>query len=302
MYNLIVNPLSGEGKKKKLQAAAIGRFRERGKQVRVYETQGPAHARELARSITEKGGGDVVVVGGDGTLHEALNGFADFERCALGLIPTGTGNDFAAAAGIPADPVAAVDLIVDTKPQYTEFMQLPKGVRGINVAGTGIDVEILRRCRASKFLRGKFQYLISLIISLVRFKNYKMRALLNGHEVNFNALIACVGNGCRIGGGIRMCPKAVLGDGLLDFVVADDVKKLRVPAAFIKLMKGKILEEKFAYFERCEHVEIIPAHPLTVQVDGELYDDLPFVVDVVKDTLRMYRGAPAPSANISPKG
>ena len=79
------------------------------------------------------------------------------------------------------------------------------------------------------------------------------------------------------------------GDNLLDFVAVDDVKKLRIPPAFIKLMKGKILEQNFTAFERCEHVEILPEKPLMLQVDGELYENLPFVVDIVKDTLRMFR-------------
>ena len=163
-------------------------------------------------------------------------------------------------------------------------------MRGLNVAGTGIDVEILRRCRASKWLRGKLQYLISLIISLIKFKNYDLTVRVNGREVRYKTLIACVGNGFRFGGGIRMCPQAVLGDNLLDFVAVDNVKKSRILPAFIKLMQGRILEEKFSRFERCDHIEIFSERPLTVQVDGELYDDLPFVADVVRDTLRMYRG------------
>ena len=231
----------------------------------------------------------MIVVGGDGTLHEVLNGFTDFENCRLGLIPAGTGNDFAAAAKIPADPDAALDLILQGEPKPTDFMQMD-GVRGINVIGTGIDVEILKRCRASKILRGKFQYVISLIISLIKFKNYKMRTVCNGEEHEYKTLIACIGNGRQIGGGIRMCPEAVLDDGLLDFVVVDDVKKSRVPAAFVKLMKGKILEEKFTRFVRTDRVEVFPEKKLTVQVDGELYDDLPFRVQIVKGKLMMYRG------------
>ena len=116
---------------------------------------------------------------------------------------------------------------------------------------------------------------------------------VNGKESHHSALIACVGNGRRIGGGIRMCPRAEIADGLLDFVAVDDVKKVSIPAAFIKLMRGRILEEPFTFFERCEHVEIVPDAPLTVQVDGELYDGLPFTVDIVKNKLRMYRGTAA---------
>ena len=290
MYNIIVNPWSGEGKKKKLHARAIAHFQKLGQEVRVVASERPGQIKEIAHSLTREGKGDVVVIGGDGTLHDALNGFTNFDKCALGLIPAGTGNDFAAAANIPSEPESAVELIVKGAPRYTEFMQLPRGVRGLNVAGTGIDVEILRRCRASKWLRGKLQYLISLIISLIKFKNYDLTVRVNGREVRYKTLIACVGNGFRFGGGIRMCPQAVLGDNLLDFVAVDNVKKSRILPAFIKLMQGRILEEKFSRFERCDHIEIFSERPMTVQVDGELYDDLPFVADVVRDTLRMYRG------------
>lgn len=288
MYNIILNPRSGEGKKQKLQQRALERFAQRKAECRVFLTEKSGQASILARELTQEEG-DVVVIGGDGTLHEVLCGFTNFDRCALGLVPTGTGNDFAAAAGIPTKPEEAVDLILDSVPKYTEFMQMPQGVRGINVIGTGIDVEILQRCRSSKLLKGKFQYIISLIISLFQFRNYAMRVKINGKENRYNALIACVGNGYRIGGGIPMCPEAKLGDNLLDFVAVDDVKKLHIPPAFIKLMKGKILEQDFTAFERCEHVEVLPEKPLLLQVDGELYENLPFVVDIVKDTLRMYR-------------
>ena len=292
MYNIIVNPHSGGGKKRRIFEYVVERLRALKKDFRVFETEKEKQAVFLTRELTSEGPCDIIVVGGDGTLHEALNGFSDFENCNLGLIPAGTGNDFAAAAGIPTDAEGALSLILNTQPKSTDFMQM-SGVRGINVIGTGIDVEILKRCRASKVLRGRFQYIISLIISLCKFKNYKMKVRVNGKESTYNALIACVGNGYRIGGGVPMCPEAKVGDGLLDFVVVDDVKKLKVPPAFVKLMKGKILREKFTFFERCEHIEIEPDPPQTIQVDGEFYDGLPFVVDVVKDKLRMYRAGEA---------
>ncbi len=288
MYNVIVNPCSGGGKKKKFCARALARFAALGKEVCVHTAEGRGQIATLAHELSAEGH-DLIVVGGDGSLHDALNGMTNFENCALGLIPAGTGNDFAAAAGISEVPEEAVDLIAGGQAKYTEFMQFPGGIRGMNAAGTGIDVEILRRCRRNRLFRGKTGYLFSLIVSLLKFKNYELTARFNGKEEHFSALIACVGNGYRFGGGIRMCPEAVLGDGLLDMVVVDDVKKSRMIPAFAKLMKGRIIEEKFTRFERAEHVEIVPERPLTVQIDGELYDGLPFVVDVVKDKLRMYR-------------
>lgn len=128
-------------------------------------------------------------------------------------------------AGIPLDPLKALDLVLNGEAKYTDYMQLDGGVRGINIIGTGIDVEILQRCRRSKILRGKLQYIFSLVISLFKFKNYSVRTECNGQEHRYQSLIACVGNGTTLGGGIRMCPAAEIDDGLLDFVVVDDVRR-----------------------------------------------------------------------------
>lgn len=124
MYNVIVNPLSGGGKRKKLIARVEELFRRSGRDFRIFETEKRGQASFLAHELTKEGACDLIVVGGDGTLHEALNGFADFENCNLGLIPAGTGNDFAAAAKIPADPERAVGLILNTRPKPTDFMQM----------------------------------------------------------------------------------------------------------------------------------------------------------------------------------
>lgn len=89
--------------------------------------------------------------------------------------------------------------VLNGEAKYTDYMQLDGGVRGINIIGTGIDVEILQRCRRSKILRGKLQYIFSLVISLFKFKNYSVRTECNGQEHRYQSLIACVGNGTTLG-------------------------------------------------------------------------------------------------------
>ena len=163
------------------------------------------------------------------------------------------------------------------------------GVRGINVIGTSIDVDILKRCRRARFFKGKLQYVISLIVSLMKFKFYKFKIVRGEQTEEKDALIACVGNGSQIGGGIRMCPKAVIDDGKLDFVIAGKLKKSRIPHAFIKLMQGKILEQNFTSMEYAEHVKIEFDRPVTVQIDGELYDGIDFDLSIKKGGLKFYR-------------
>jgi len=289
MIKIILNPKSGGGKVKKVFEKIKPILDEKKVEYVVYETEKEKQAIYLANELTKEGACDIVVIGGDGTLNEVVNGFSNFENCRLGLIPAGTGNDFATGANIPKDPVAALDLILNGEAKYTDYMQMDAGVRGINIIGTGIDVEILQRCKRSKILKGKLQYLISLIISLFKFKNYKVTAKFNGKEKEYQALIACVGNGCMFGGGIRMCPKAQIDDNKLDFVVADGVKRRKIPGAFIKLMKGRILEQDFTRFENVERVEVYPEKKFIMNVDGELYEDLEFKVSIVKNKLMMYR-------------
>ena len=216
-----------------------------------------------------------------------MNGL-DTEKVKFGIIPSGSGNDFIAAAGIPQNPIEAVDLILSGAAKPTDYM-VCGGVRGLNVIGTGIDVDILKRCKKSRILRGKLQYVISLVISLIKFRFYKFYICKGEEKTEKEALIACVGNGHRLGGGIRMCPEAKIDDGELDFVIAGKLKKRKIPHAFVKLMQGKILEQDFTSFERCEHVRLEFDKPVTIQVDGELYDGLDFDLSIVKSGIKIYR-------------
>jgi N-glycosylase/DNA lyase len=93
----------------------------------------------------------------------------------------------------------------------------------------------------------------------------------------------------EFGGGIKICPKAQIDDGLLDFVVAGKLKKIKIPRAFLKLMKGKILECDFTSFERRERVKIDFDKPVTIQIDGELYDGIDFDVSFVKGGINIFR-------------
>lgn len=158
MLNIILNPVSNGGKVRRAFHKVQEKLLSLKTEFRVFETEREKQAIHLAHELTSEGPCDLLAIGGDGTLNEVINGFSNFENCRLGLIPAGTGNDFAVCAGIPLDPLKALDLVLNGEAKYTDYMQLDGGVRGINIIGTGIDVEILQRCRRSKILRGKLQY------------------------------------------------------------------------------------------------------------------------------------------------
>ena len=147
MLDLIYNPIAGGANGKKMQktlSVLKKRLEEKNIEYAFHATEYKGHATLITKNLTESKVTTIVVIGGDGTLHEVINGFTNFDKCALALIPCGTGNDFASALKLPRDPIKALDLILDGTPKYTDFMQMPT-VRGINIIGMGIDVDVLNR-------------------------------------------------------------------------------------------------------------------------------------------------------------
>lgn len=288
--HLIVNKTAGgkSGKKvKKTLFAVEKRLKNRNISYSIHQTEYKGHGAILTKELIENGANTIVVLGGDGTLHEVINGFDNFEKVSLGLIPCGTGNDFASAVGLPTDPVKAIDLIIDGTPKYTDFMQLPT-VRGINVIGAGMDVDVLVAYNKLK-RKNKFGYTWCLIKTLFNINYIKFTAKTNGGTTNHSSFIAAIANGSRFGGGIPICPVANPTDKKLNFVSVEEIRGLKIIGALLKLMKGKILTLKQATEIPCESISIDSETPFTIDVDGELYSDLKFEVKIVSDKLKMYR-------------
>ena len=290
MLDFIVNPIAGK-RHGKILAKKLEIIKSKLTNLKVafkiHLTNFKGHAKELVSSLIKGGSTDIIVVGGDGTLHEVINGFSDFDKVNLGLIPCGTGNDFASAVNIPLDTEKALDIVLNNTPKYTDFMQMPT-VRGINVIGTGIDVDVLKRYNALK-KKNKFGYTKCLIKTLFNFDYTAFNANIDGQDHRYNSFIACIANGNVYGGGIPICPPANPTDNKLNFVAVKAMKRIKIIGAFLKLKKGKLLSLKQAEHYPCEQVKIATDLPCTVNVDGELYENIPFEVKIVKNTLKMYR-------------
>lgn len=290
MLHIIYNPIAGKGRSARFREAVENRLAGTNAEYAFHETRGRRDAVEIARALTRGASDyvDIVAMGGDGTLHEVLNGIDDPGRVRLGIIPCGSGNDFAAAAGIPQTAEGALDVLLSGEAKYTDYMECG-GVRGINAIGTGIDVDILRRYNRMKVLKGAAAYLASLVMSVLTYKPPCFSELSGGESVPHNAFIACAGNGRRIGGGIPICPEAVIDDGMLDLVIIDNIRRAAIPRAFVKLLKGRILSLPETSFKRQDQVTIRSDGPMPIQIDGEIYETLPFDVHLVTNKLRIYR-------------
>ena len=286
-YHIIYNPTAGKKKSRKNLARVEKALADRGLPFEVHSSKSERDATEIARGLTRAGEREIIVLGGDGTLHEVLNGLENIEECRLGLVPSGTGNDFAEHIGLPLDAEKAVQMILDGESKPTDYLEVG-GVRCMNVAGLGMDVDVLERCKKGK-LKGKIKYLTSLIKSLFAFKGYEVEIEANGEKQTRKVLIAAACNGSQFGGGIKICPVADAEDGKLDMMVVDCIGgKWKLIKAFIVLMKGGIMEYPLAWHMACDSVRFVPKENCAVQLDGELYRGLEFSVQV-KTGLQVYR-------------
>ncbi|MBE7084597.1 MAG: diacylglycerol kinase family lipid kinase [Clostridiales bacterium] len=287
VYHILSNPTAGKNRAIKNLKKVEEILRKKGVAYEVHLSKAEKDAEKIVRELTEAGETEIIVIGGDGTLHEALNGIADVSACRLGLIPSGTGNDFAENLGLPKKVEDALDLILNGEARETDYVDVG-GVRCMNVAGVGMDVDVLERCQRGR-LKGKIKYLLSLIRSLFAFKGYQVEMQSGDRKETYDVLLAAVCNGSQFGGGVRICPVADSTDGKLNAVfVARPGGKWKIIKAFISLMKGKILEKPITTAFLCEEIKIIPKTKCAMQLDGELYKEYDFTAKVCKG-LRFYR-------------
>ena len=286
-YHLIFNPTAGKNKKGKTLALIKKLFAERGLVTHTHFTQSPGDATRIVKELTEAGEKEIIAIGGDGTLHEVLNGLHDPSTCHLGIIPAGTGNDFAEHLGLPLRVQDAVKVILNGKTHETDYLEVG-GTRCMNVAGIGMDVDVLERCLKGKS-RGKLKYLKSLLQSVFAFKGYDVELKNGDEQIEKKVLLVATCNGSQFGGGIRICPVANSGDGKMDVVVVDSVVgKGKLVRALLTLLKGKILDFTKTTHTLCEEFTVKSKTPCPVQLDGELYHGLDFSVKLCRG-LNVYR-------------
>ena len=282
MYNIIYNPVAWKRKAYKNLQVVERVFKEREVEYQVWESGGIHDAEYIARKLTQEGETNIIVLGGDGTLNEVLNGLEDPSVCTLGLVPSGTGNDFAARMNIPLNPEKAILRILENKPQLVNYIDV-SGTRSMNIAGLGIDVDVLERCMRGR-LRGKLKYLFSLVHSLFAFKGIKVRIEREGMEAEMRDVLICaVCNGSVFGGGIKICPVADPTDDQLVVVVVDCIGSVfAIIKAFITLMKSKVLEYPLTTYFKTDKVTFVPEGKCPIQLDGEVYQNHKFEAKLCK--------------------
>jgi diacylglycerol kinase (ATP) len=295
---LICNLSSGGGGVKKELPGVLEELDRRGLEYVTAYTEASRHASELARAALDDGSKFLVAMGGDGTVHEVVNGMIADDKAVnpeavLGVLSAGTGSDFVRTFGLPGDATTAVrnlegpeafsiDIgkVTYTKDGVAETRYFP------NIAEVGLGAAVVERARRLPLGLGPFLYFIAFWLALAKHKSADVVVDLvdRSYEGPMNNLV--VANGQFFGGGMRIAPKSAPTDGLLDIQI-EHARKREAIALLPKIYKGEHLPHPDILHAKRARVSITSARPLPVEADGELLGTTPAIFEVLRDALRL---------------
>lgn len=288
MYHIIVNPQGGKGKSLKALTTVEEIFKNNNAQYVVHKTEYAGHATEIARELSKTPDTKIVVMGGDGSFHEVLCGIDNFDNVTLGLVACGSGNDFIKKSGHSTNVKEAVQTILNGKVGFVDYMELGK-YRCLNVGGGGMDVDVLLKYANCKTLKGKAAYYYSLFYTLLHTRFHHLRITADGVTKDTSVFMIGVGNGSFIGGGIPICPNAIVDDGLLNVGYVSEMKKSKIIFRLFKFLKGKHVGTDWGGEYTAKKVTIEALDDSRFELDGEIIDDTKLDIEVVHNKLKMFR-------------
>jgi len=284
---LIVNPVAGNSQGARLWPRLREELHREGAAFDTVLTEKPDHAVELARQAVADGCRLVVAVGGDGTIHEVVNGLVTEGRVAegvvLGAVCCGTGADFARTVGLVREPLAAARRLVHGSDRCIDLGVIHCWREGReiveyfpNAAGLGFDGEVCVRVnRKSKAGGGTIPYLISLVATLMAYENKPVVLSLDDRTLQQRANAVVVANGRYFGGGMHIAPDATPDDALFDVIIIGDVSKLELLVQVPRVYRGTHLSHPKVGAYRCRSVRVESAQRLILQADGEYVGEAP---------------------------
>jgi diacylglycerol kinase (ATP) len=282
---LLVNPTAGKGLGGRLAGPVAERLRAHGNSVDVILGRDADEAFDVVRNRVAQGVDSLVTVGGDGLVNMAIQVVAGTST-PLGIVPAGTGNDFARALGIPlGDAVAAVDLAAAVPPRRVDVGRAAGRWFGC-VLSSGFDSMVNERANRMNWPNGRSRYNIAMVAELRTFRPIPFVLELDDETWETEAMLVAVGNGSSYGGGMRVCPDARLDDGLLNVTVLGPISKADFVRLFPKVYSGEHVNHPSVTVRQATCVSLA-AQGVTAYADGERVAALPLTCDVVPGALQV---------------
>ncbi len=293
---LILNPLANLGTAWKM----VARLRPVVDELGGADWSGtvyPTHATELARKAGEDGYDVVVAMGGDGTVHEVVAGLMEIppeKRPRLGVVPLGSGNDFAYGLGISGNPEAAVRQIFTGTPRAVDigFFEDDRGhgQYWANAVGIGFDAIVTIHSRSMPFLHGYPVYFASVLKTIAfNYDPFHLSIVQDGQIWNLDSLMMVLCNGKREGGGFHIAPDSSPSDGIISYLGLQRITRLQMLNTLMHFMRGTQFSLPHIKTGSFKQISIESDRPLVIHLDGEIIAGL-------NSQIRSFKASIVPSA------
>jgi YegS/Rv2252/BmrU family lipid kinase len=263
-------------------------------------TTRPREATDIARKAVRQSRPLIMVLGGDGTLNEVVNGFFDGgapipTSSVIGFLPSGTGGDTRRTLGIPVNPEAAIRVLIDGLPRPIDAGRVTMGTNVhyfVNIAEAGIGADVSERINRMPKALGSASYFVATIASIVIWKHKRLRVKVDGQVAREVIGQGVVVANCQFyGGGMWVAPQAIPDDGVFDVIIAGAIGKLEAVLKAPKLYAGTHFQD-IGLRSKLElihgtTVEVSSVDRVLVELDGEVIGQLPATFQVVPHALRI---------------
>ena len=303
--HIVVNPNGASGRAWSLWKELEPLFRKSEHEIKLYTSSKEEGITDIVRSITSSPQENyVVVIGGDGTINEAVNGIVDFKRTYFGFIPCGSGNDLAKDLGLSKDAKELVQQILEGKirrksdiGEVTVYEGDTSFTRRFNIScGIGYDAEIcayVEQSKAKPFLNklhlGKLVYLIEGSHVIFTTELTPMKLYYNNEMRYVDKALFVVGmNHAYEGGGFKFCPNASDQDRKLDICIAENLSRFDFFRIFPYAYNGNHVKFKGVHLDQVEDIDIQSEKPLYVHTDGEVVGQYSHIsMRILEDQLQL---------------
>lgn len=289
---LIYNPHGGLKKGKHILKKVLPIFQNAQKELTILESQYAGHVYDYAKELEFDGYEGICIIGGDGTMHEVINGMLqreDEKMLPIGLITGGTGNSFMhdmncldpreAAKNIIRGTLKKIDVAKIETEQTTYY--------SFNLIGWGVPTDSNIIAEKLRWLGG-VRYSISAVLEVLKGKNRFAKIICDGKvfEDNYTFVIGC--NTIHVGKGMKMAPKALVNDGKIDLIIVKKESRLKLLFLFPKLFKGTHIESPLVKYLQVKEFSIIPKTKNGLNIDGEMKGFTPAHVKIIKGKIKIF--------------
>jgi diacylglycerol kinase (ATP) len=295
---LIANPRSGNGQVARELPEVERQVQARNLRYRLVTTDGPGHATRLARESLEGGERFLVAVGGDGTVHEVVNGMIEKDRpvaedAVLGVVAAGSGSDFVRTFGLPGDAIRSVRHLDGENLYELDVIRADyragdgDGTRYVpNIAEVGMGGAVVARAQRLPRRYGRSRYFLGFWLSLGRYRPCEITVRADRKEFSGRANNVVVANCQFYGGGMKISPRSYPGDGVIDVQISTGPKS-EAFTLLPKIYRGEHIPHPHIKELRGKTIAVDAERPLPVEGDGETLGTSPATFTVLPGILRL---------------